>query len=177
MKPFRLPDDFKLGTATASLQIEGGDRNNTWYRWTQQAGRIKDGTDCHVAADHWNRVAEDVRIMKGLGVNAYRLSLEWSRIEPAEGTFDATALDHYRDEIKRLRKAGIEPMVTLHHFSNPLWFEDSGGWTEDSAIARFERYTERAVRALGRPGVHLGHHQRAQRVSPLRLCYRHLASG
>jgi beta-glucosidase len=149
MKPFRLPDDFKMGTATASLQIEGGDRGNSWYRWTQQAGRIKDGTDCLVAADHWNRVAEDTRIMKGLGVNAYRLSLEWSRIEPSEGKFDVAAIDHYRNEIKRLRKAGIEPMVTLHHFSNPLWFEDSGGWTEDTAITRFERYTEHAVRELG----------------------------
>lgn len=149
MQPFSLPDNFLFGTATASLQIEGGDRNNNWYRWTQQKGRIADGTDCSVAADHWNRVAGDTRIMKGLGVNAYRLSLEWSRIEPSEGTFDTEAIDHYRDEITRLKKAGIEPMVTLHHFTNPLWFEDSGGWTDDSAVARFERYTEQAVRALG----------------------------
>ena len=149
MKPFRLPDDFLMGTATASLQIEGGDRNNSWYRWTQQKGRIADGTDCSVASDHWNRVAEDTRIMKGLGVNAYRLSLEWSRIEPTEGSFSAAALAHYRDEITRLRKAGIDPMVTLHHFSNPLWFEDSGGWTDERAVSRFERYAEHVVRALG----------------------------
>lgn len=149
MKPFQLPKDFSLGTATASLQIEGGDTNNTWYRWSRQPGRIADGTDCSVADDHWNRVREDIGIMKKLNVSVYRMSLEWSRIEPSEGTFDKKALDHYRDEIKQLRKAGIEPLVTLHHFSNPLWMEDSGGWTADAAVDRFTRYTEAAVRHLG----------------------------
>lgn len=149
MKPFQLPDSFSLGTATASLQIEGGDKNNNWYRWSLQPGRIADGTNPGVADDHWNRVAEDVALMKKMNVSVYRMSLEWSRIEPTEGTFSKKALAHYRDEIQRLKKAGIEPLVTLHHFTNPLWMEDSGGWTSDSAVERFVRYTEAAVRHLG----------------------------
>ncbi len=149
MEPFKLPDTFLLGTATASLQIEGGDTNNSWYRWSRQPGHIADGTDCTVADDHWNRIPGDVAIMKKLNVSVYRMSLEWSRIEPSEGRFDKKALDHYRDEIRRLKKAGIEPLVTLHHFSNPLWMEDSGGWTSESAIERFVRYAEAAVRHLG----------------------------
>ncbi len=149
MKPFALPEYFRLGTATASLQIEGGDTNNTWYRWSRQPGHIADGTDCSVADDHWNRVREDVGIMKKLNVSVYRMSLEWSRIEPSEGTISRKALDHYRDEILQLKKAGIEPLVTLHHFSNPLWMEDSGGWASESAVGRFARYTEAVVRRLG----------------------------
>ncbi len=149
MKPFQLPADFSLGTATASLQIEGGDTNNTWYRWSRQPGRIADGSDCAVADDHWNRVDEDIRLMKRLNVTVYRMSLEWSRIQPAEDHFDEGALAHYRDEIIALKNAGIEPLVTLHHFSNPLWFEDSGGWTDRRAVRRFERYAERAAHCLG----------------------------
>lgn len=149
MKPFQLPEDFSLGTATASLQIEGGDSNNNWYRWSRQPGHIADRTDCSVADDHWNRVREDTALMKKLNVSVYRMSLEWSRIEPVEGKFSKKALDHYRDEIRQLKKAGIEPLVTLHHFTNPLWMEDSGGWAADSAVDRFVRYAEAAVRHLG----------------------------
>ncbi|MBN2158933.1 MAG: family 1 glycosylhydrolase [Spirochaetes bacterium] len=144
-----MPAGFRIGTATSALQIEGGDTGNSWYRWSSRPGRVKDGSDCSVADDHWNRVPGDVRLMKGLNVNAYRMGLEWSRIEPKEGRFDSATLDHYRDEILRLKKAGIEPMVTLHHFSNPLWMEDSGGWADGSAVGRFERYTEAVVRHLG----------------------------
>lgn len=149
MKPFRLPDDFKLGTATASLQIEGGDRNNSWYRWSQQPGRIRDGSSPLIADDHWNRLKQDTALMKRLNVTVYRMSLEWSRIEPAEGAFDKKAIGHYREEILLLKKAGIEPLVTLHHFSNPLWMEDSGGWLADSAIGRFKRYAEYVADNLG----------------------------
>jgi len=146
---FSLPADFTLGTATASLQIEGGDTNNSWYRWSMKGGTVKDGTNSLVACDHWNRIDEDVSLMKKLRVNGYRMSLEWSRIEPEEGTFSATAFEHYREELVKLREAGIEPMVTLHHFSNPLWLEDDGGWTDPRVVGRFERYTEEAVRRLG----------------------------
>jgi beta-glucosidase len=146
--PFDLPEDFLIGTATASLQIEGGDRNNSWFRWAEQ-GHIKDGSHCIVADDHWNRVPEDIELMKRLNVNAYRMSIEWSRIEPEEGRFDPVAMRHYRDEIERLLSSGIRPMVTLHHFSNPLWMEDDGGWTSSRAVDRFVRYAEEVVRGLG----------------------------
>ncbi len=149
MVPYLLPENFYLGTATAALQIEGGDINNTWLRWCRQAGRIKDGSDCRVADDHWNRVREDIGIMKKLNVTAYRMGLEWSRIQPDEDSFDRDALEHYRDEISQLKKAGIQPLITLHHFSNPIWMEDSGGWTDESSVHRFERYAEVAARYFG----------------------------
>ncbi len=144
----KLPAGFLLGTATASLQIEGGDRNNSWFRWCER-GRIRDGSHCLRACDHWNRFRQDIALQRDLGVNAYRMSLEWSRIEPREGTFDEDALARYREEIQALREAGIAPMVTLHHFSNPLWLEDSGGWTQRSIVDRFGRYTAKVVETLG----------------------------
>lgn len=148
MEPFALPEDFLLGTATASLQIEGGDRNNSWYRWVQ-TGHVKDGSSCIIADDHWNRVDEDIEIMKQLHQQTYRMSLEWSRIEPARGQFDKDALQHYRHELQELVSAGIRPLVTLHHFSNPLWLEDAGAWINPDVIGLFERYTAYVVENLG----------------------------
>jgi beta-glucosidase len=148
MEPFKLPDDFLFGTATSSLQIEGGDRNNTWYMWAD-LGRIKDKSSPETACDHWNRTDEDAELMKKMNQQVYRMSLEWSRIEPKKGSFSQEAILHYRDEIKKLLSYGIRPLVTLHHFSNPLWFEDGQGWLNPESVSLFERYTEYAVRNLG----------------------------
>ncbi|MHB8070854.1 MAG: glycoside hydrolase family 1 protein [Candidatus Cryosericum sp.] len=148
MESFLLPESFLLGTATASLQIEGGDRNNSWYRWVQ-TGHVKDGSSCIVADDHWNRVTEDIALLKQLHEQTYRMSLEWSRIEPARGQFDKQAMDHYRLEIQQLVDAGIRPLVTLHHFSNPLWLEDAGAWLNPDVVGLFERYTAYVVENLG----------------------------
>jgi beta-glucosidase len=148
MKTFSFPDIFTFGAATASLQIEGGDTNNSWFRWAETV-HIKDGSHCITACDHWNRVGEDLALMKDLGLGGYRMSLEWSRIEPRPGVFDDAALAHYRAEIGELLAAGIRPLVTLHHFSNPLWFEDSGGWLRKDASEIFVRYAERAAGVLG----------------------------
>ncbi|HEY9093603.1 MAG TPA: family 1 glycosylhydrolase, partial [Candidatus Cryosericum sp.] len=148
METFALPKGFLLGTATSSLQIEGGDRNNTWYRWVQ-TGHVKDGTTCFVAADHWNHVAEDIALMQQLHLQTYRMSLEWSRIEPEQGRFDGDALQHYRKEVEMLVAAGIRPLVTLHYFTNPLWAEDAGGWLNPEAADWFERYTSHVVESLG----------------------------
>lgn len=148
MNSFKMPEEFLFGTATASLQIEGGDKNNSWYRWAEK-GYIKDGTHCVNAVDHWNRVEEDIEIMKKLNTQTYRLSLEWSRIEPERGKFNKDAIDHYRWEIEKLLEAGIKPLVTLHHFSNPLWLEDIGAWTSPEVVDLFERYTEYTVTYLG----------------------------
>ncbi|HOV13799.1 MAG TPA: family 1 glycosylhydrolase, partial [Spirochaetota bacterium] len=141
METFTLPKDFLLGTATAGLQIEGGDTNNSWYRWCEQK-KIKDNSHCIVSNDHWNRVDEDINLMKDLKCEIYRLSIEWSRIEPKRGEFDRNAMEHYRDEIKKLRLANITPLVTLHHFSNPIWFEDIGAFLDDESVNLFERYTD-----------------------------------
>ncbi|MEN6551158.1 MAG: glycoside hydrolase family 1 protein [Candidatus Cryosericum sp.] len=148
METFALPKGFLLGTATSSLQIEGGDRNNSWYRWVQ-TGHVKDGTTCFIAADHWNRFPEDIALMQQLHLQTYRMSLEWSRIEPEQGHFDSDAMQHYRKELEMLVAAGIRPLVTLHYFTNPLWVEDAGGWLNPEAADWFEGYTAYAVENLG----------------------------
>lgn len=148
MKGYKLPEDLLFGTATASVQIEGGDRNNNWYRFCEQ-GRTKDGSHCIVADDHWNRYEEDIAIMKEMNQQLYRMSLEWSRLEPAEGCFDEDAISHYRAELSLLLQNGIRPLVTLHHFSHPLWFEDMGGWENPRSVECFLSYTEKAVNSFG----------------------------
>ncbi len=148
LKPFRLPQSFLMGSATASVQIEGGDVFNNWYRFCEN-GRTKDGSHCIVADDHWNRVEEDIELMKELNHKVYRMSIEWSRIEPEKGKFCEEPLSHYRSEIQKLLDNGIQPLVTLHHFSQPIWFEDMGGWVNKESPQLFLRYTEKVVSFLG----------------------------
>lgn len=146
--PFQLPHWFLLGTATAATQIEGGERNNNWYAW-YEAGNIRDGSDPSIACDHWNRVAEDTALLSTLGCRVHRLGVEWSRIEPEEGRIDEAAISHYREELEAIRDAGVIPMVTIYHFSHPLWFAEDGGWLSPKAGARFVRFAEVLVRRLG----------------------------
>lgn len=147
-EPFVLPKELKLGSSTAALQVEGGDINSNWYRWCD-LGNIKDGSHCKTASDHWNRVDEDIELMKAMNHQVYRMGLSWSKIEPEQGKFDDEVIAHYRDEISKLKSAGIEPLVTLHHFTNPLWFEDKGGFTKKGSVDDFMPYVEYVVRALG----------------------------
>lgn len=148
LESFILPKEFLMGTATASVQIEGGDRNNTWYKWCEE-GHIKDGAHCITACDHWNRIEQDTELLKELNVNTHRMSLEWSRIEPKAGVFSIEAIEHYRYEIQLLVKSGIRPFITLHHFSEPLWFHEMGGWTKEENSDYFLKYTEYVVEKLG----------------------------
>jgi len=145
---FALPG-VELGVATAATQIEGGDSDTSWHRWAAQPGRIADGASPRRAADHWNRVGQDIALLGELGVRHYRMGLEWARIEPRPGEFDSRAIRHYREELAALRAAGISPLVTLHHFSNPGWFEDRGGWEQRHARTIFARYVEHVVGGLG----------------------------
>ncbi|MDF2987852.1 MAG: Beta-glucosidase [Eubacterium sp.] len=148
MDTFKLGENFMLGTATASTQIEGGDTNNTWYKWCQE-GHISDSSSCFTACDHWNRVKEDTELLKDLNVQIHRMSLEWSRIEPEPGKFSAYAISHYRDEIKQLLANNIQPLVTLHHFSDPLWFQNMGGWKKPENSELFIGYVRHVVENLG----------------------------
>ncbi len=148
MDEFKLPQNFLLGTATSALQIEGGDRNNNWYRWCEQK-KIKDGSSSVTAADHWNRYHTDILLLKELHSSTYRMGLEWSRIEPEPGKFDSDALAHYRNELSELIKNGIHPLVTLHHFSHPLWLEDMGGWENPIVVEYFKKYTRQVIENLG----------------------------
>lgn len=141
--------DLLVGVATASLQIEGGDRNNNWYDWAQIPGTIADGSTPLRATDHWNRWREDTDLMASLGLQTYRMSVEWSRIEPRPGEVDRGVLDRYREEVAAVRAAGIVPLVTLHHFSHPSWFAGLGGWTAPHAVDRFLHLVDVVVDALG----------------------------
>ncbi|MGC3953820.1 MAG: family 1 glycosylhydrolase [Propionicimonas sp.] len=145
---FALPG-LALGVATAATQIEGGDADTNWHRWADQPGRIKDGTTPRRAADHWNRVEQDTALLTELGVRHYRMGLEWARLEPSPGQFDRAAVNHYRDELAALRAAGITPLVTLHHFNNPGWFEADGGWESRHALTVFDRYVDFVLINLG----------------------------
>ncbi|MCX7920586.1 MAG: family 1 glycosylhydrolase [Clostridia bacterium] len=148
MVEFKLPDNFLIGTATASVQIEGGDTNNTWYKWCEE-GHIKDASSCIIANDHWNRVEQDTEILKSLHVHTHRMSLEWSRIEPSKGSYSKEAIEHYRNEIKLLLKNNIKPLVTLHHFSEPLWFQELGAWKKAGNTKFFLDYVSYVVEELG----------------------------
>ncbi len=146
---FHFPPDFKWGTATSSHQVEGNNTNNDWWAWEQVEGHIKEEHRSGLACNWWERAEEDFDRAAELGQNAHRLSVEWSRIEPEEGRFDEAALERYRAMLRGLRERGIEPMVTLHHFTNPLWLAEMGGWENPRVIPLFERYAARVVEALG----------------------------
>ena len=148
MNTFKLNDQFLLGTATSSTQIEGGDTNNTWYRWCE-AGHITDSSSCVNACDHWNRVEQDTEILKNMHVGTHRMSLEWSRIEPTPNHFSHAAIRHYKNEIQLLVDNNIRPLVTLHHFSDPLWFMDRGGWSKPENTEHFLAYIRFVVENLG----------------------------
>ena len=144
-----FPPGFLWATATAAHQVEGDNTNSDWWAFEQQPGRIAGGAVSGIADDHYNRYREDFALLRKLGNNAHRLSIEWSRIEPAEGRFDTRQLRHYRDVLGELREQGMAPMVTLHHFSNPLWFAARGGWAAAGADEAFLPFVRRVVEELG----------------------------
>ena len=146
----RFPPDFRWGTATAAHQVEGQLTNNDWSVWERVPGHIKDGTDSSRSCGWWaGRYAEDFDLAQSMGQNALRLSIEWSRVEPREGEWDSTALAHYRDMLTALRARGMEPMVTLFHFTCPLWLANKGGWTDERTVSYFERFATKVVETLG----------------------------
>ena len=146
MSEFQFPDGFLWGSATSSHQVEGRNTNNDWWAW-EQAGRVKESSG--LACDQYHRFAGDFDLAASLHHTAHRFSVEWSRIEPAEGAFDDGALAHYREVLQALRQRRIEPIVTLHHYTNPQWVAKAGGWTSPKIVDWFARYTQRVVGALG----------------------------
>ena len=142
-------DDLRLGVATAAVQIEGGDRGNSWYDWARTPGHIADGSSPLRASDHWHRWREDTDLMVGLGIRDYRMGVEWARIEPRQGQFDDGAIARYREELAYLRERGVTPLVTLHHFSNPSWFERAGAFETPGSVDAFLRYVRVVVEGVG----------------------------
>ena len=146
---FTLPRDFSFGVSTAAHQVEGNNSNSDWWEWEKIPGKIKNGQRSGIATDSWGHQDEDISNMKSLGVGVYRYSVEWAKIEPSEGVFDEQMLAQYSDQLDRLARAGIEPMVTLQHFSLPLWVRDHGGWDWDGITDAFEKYVAKVVPVLG----------------------------
>jgi len=144
-----FPKGFLWGTSSAAHQVEGDNRNCDWWEWEQQPGRIANGDSSAVACDHYHRYREDFALLRELNQNAHRLSIEWSRVEPSEGVFDSRQIRHYRDVLGDLREQGIMPMLTLHHFTNPLWFVRKGGWAVGEAPRAFLQFVNRVVDELG----------------------------
>jgi beta-glucosidase len=143
----RFPEGFLWGTASASYQCEGGNINNQWYRWEQE-GHILSGDTCGAASDWWQRAESDFELAEQMENNALRLSLEWSRIEPEEGCWDSSAIERYRAMLGDLHRRHIKPIITLHHFTEPLWFADRGGFTDPDNLRLFVRYVRYAVSQL-----------------------------
>jgi len=141
----KFPEGFLWGAATSAHQVEGNNENNDWSRWEKTSGlKELSGPACR----HYELYKEDFDMVRSLGHNCHRLSIEWSRIEPEEGKFLQREIDHYIDVINQLKARNIEPIVTLHHFTNPLWFTAIGGWENKDASAYFSRYVEKIVSVL-----------------------------
>ena len=148
-----FPNSFAWGTATAAHQVEGNNTNNNWFDWENQLDennqpRIHNGDKSILAADHWNRYPDDIKLMKDLGVNHYRFSIEWSKIEPQNGDYNVESIQHYRDLCDSLIKNNITPVVTLHHFTHPIWFEKLGAFEKKENIDHFIEYSEYAFNNL-----------------------------
>ena len=144
-----FPKGFLWGTSSAAHQVEGECSNCDWWEWEQHPGHIANGDRSGIANDNYNRYREDFALLRQLNQNAHRLSIEWSRIEPSEGVFDSRQIRHYRDVLGELREQSISPMVTLHHFTSPLWFARKGGWTSSDAHRAFLPFVNRVADELG----------------------------
>ena len=168
-KNLKFPDGFLWGSGTSAHQVEGHNHND-WTEWEKENAKrlaqhskkyweksqhlfpemgLESNYISGCACDHYNRYEEDFDIAKSLGQNAYRFSIEWSRIEPEEGVFNEQAIEHYRQVIWALKKRGIEPFVTLWHWTLPYWIAKMGGWEKRKTIDYFLRYTEKIIEELG----------------------------
>ena len=148
MDTFMLKDGMLIGTASAATQIEGGELDHSWADWYRK-GHIADGANPARSNDHYRRWQEDDALMREMGMQIARIGVEWARVEPAEGEFDEEAIRHYVREIELLNAYGIKPLVTLHHFTNPMWFERMGAFEKKRNISYYIRFVDKMVTAFG----------------------------
>lgn len=143
---YHFPKGFLWGTATASHQVEGNNTNNNWYEWEETGHTVhKSG----LAADWWGgRWREDFDRAAETGQNAHRFSLEWSRIQPTPDSWDEDAIEKYRHMLRGLKERNMTALVTLHHFTDPLWVNEKGGWENADIVPLFEKYVRKVVDAL-----------------------------
>jgi len=146
-----FPNDFIWGFSSSGHQFEGNSTNNTWSKWEE--GNFPDGTPhvkdrSGIACDHWNRYKEDIQLLKKTGAKSFKFSVEWSKIEPQEGVYDQAALTHYEDLCKELVNNGIKPVLTIHHYTDPLWFMNKGGFEKAENIRHYVEYSKKLFERL-----------------------------
>ena len=142
-----FPDGFLWGSASAGHQIEGNNIHSNWWEW-EKLGLVDDGTTSGMACDYWNRWKDDHELMVDLGQQAFRLGLEWARIEPTPGHFDDKALEHYVAILADLRERGLKVCLTLNHWVVPQWFAQRGSWLSPDAMTHWERFVRHVVPAV-----------------------------
>ncbi len=142
----RFPQGFLLGAAAAAHQVEGNNTNSDWWYWEQQGKLAKSGEAC----DHYHRFEEDFRIAHDIGLNAMRISIEWARVEPEEGQWNAAAVEHYKKVLKSMKDNGLTRMVTLWHWTLPKWLADKGGFETKEGVEAFGRYAWFIAQNLGK---------------------------
>lgn len=144
----KFPQGFMVGASTAAHQVEGNNIHSDY--WVQEnvehSQFVEPSGD---AVDHYNRYEEDIRMMAEAGLTAYRFSIEWARIEPKKGEFDDKEIEHYRKVIACCKENGIEPIVTMHHFTSPAWLISMGGWENEEVVDLFANYVKYVVERLG----------------------------
>lgn len=144
----KFTSDFMIGAATAAHQVEGNNANSDFWVMENLSGSTYKEPSLD-AVDHYNKYREDIKILADAGLNAYRFSIEWARIEPEKGSFDKKEIEHYKDVLNCCHEYRVTPIVTLHHFSSPKWLISEGGWESESTIEYFGRYCKYVISELG----------------------------
>ncbi len=143
-----FPKGFLIGASTAAHQVEGNNIHSDY--WAQEhMTNTSFNEPSGIACDHYNRYEEDIRLMAAAGLNAYRFSIEWARIEPQPGVYDKNEIAHYRKVLECCRANGVEPIVTLLHFTSPKWLIEQGGWENEATVGRFAAYCKYVIEQLG----------------------------
>ncbi|MFN3301524.1 MAG: glycoside hydrolase family 1 protein [Patescibacteria group bacterium] len=144
IREYKFPKDFLWGVAISSYQVEGNNYYSDWYSW-EKLGKIKDGSTSGLACDFYHRYQEDIDLAKNLNLNAFRLSLEWSRIEPKEGEFNEKEIAHYQKILNYLKEKKFKIFLTFWHFTLPWWLAKIGGWENKKSVFYFTRFVEKIV--------------------------------
>ncbi|MBI4872485.1 MAG: glycoside hydrolase family 1 protein, partial [Candidatus Riflebacteria bacterium] len=137
------------GSATAAHQVEGNNTNSDWWAWEQVPGHIRNNDRSGLADNHYQLFGQDLALARQMRHNAYRFSVEWARLEPEAGRFDARELAHYRAVLEACKSNGLAPVVTLFHFTLPQWLAQRGGWANPETVQAFERFAAHVGAGLG----------------------------
>ncbi len=144
----KFSKEFMLGASTAAHQVEGNNTNSDYWLMEnmEYSQFVEPSLD---AVDHYNRYEEDIKMLADAGLNTYRFSVEWARIEPVKGQYDEKEMSHYKDMIACCKKYGVKPVITLMHFTSPVWLIKMGGWDNEEVIENFANYAKYVASNIG----------------------------